>query len=225
MFNLYCRLKIIDDDECSFNDVTKNDDEIKFTKDDAPQIVGVIDDRPPELIANDFKNSDKWKGIVSNDYNWDKKTVEKHDLSLIRLQETTARPDSSPKLSSNLSFETGTFNKNYSPDLSPQRFRTSTCSDLFAERSADSKKKYSGDLSSERSRTFEKNYSENISSKELSLVAKKHVHTDTFQEQAVVKRDRRTGKRITLESALHESKEKNKQQEQKNHIYTRWGLG
>lgn len=36
------------------------------TGEDAPQIVGVIDDRPPELQALDYKNSDKWK-VVSND--------------------------------------------------------------------------------------------------------------------------------------------------------------
>lgn len=245
-------LKIIDDDEFSCNDI-KHDDEMIFTKEDAPQIVGIIDDRPPELIANDFKNSDKWKGIISNGDNSNKKTHDKQDLSPIRLQRKCRRSaDLSPKrftskVSPDLSPDRSkTSKKKYSPDLSPDSSRTSNkkySPDLSPERY--SSKKYSTDdksrnknQNSERSKDLNKNNSPDISSsqrfknssnifrsRESSFIAKQSIQLDEYQEQEVVRRDRRTGKRITLESTLHDKKEKDKQKEAKNEKYTRWGLG
>lgn len=238
----------------------KNDDEMIFTKEDAPQIVGVIDERPPELIANDFKNSDKWKGIISNNGdNSNQKKLDKQDLSPLRLQKKSRKstsPDLSPKRSK------------VSPDLSPDRSRTSKkkySPDLSPDRSSNYKKKYSPDLSPQRQRSSSsKNYSTDNKSRNKNQYtersnhsnrnnspdisrdtankdsssqrfknstnisqtkAKQSIHPDEYQNQEVVRRDRRTGKRITLESTLHDKKEKDKKQEVKNEKYTRWGLG
>lgn len=193
--NIYSSVRIIDDDEYFLNDI-QHDDELVFTKEDAPIIVGVIDERPPELIAEDFKNSDKWRGIISEGDN-SNHVKHKQDLSPVRSQKKSrvvASPDLSPKR----------FASN-SPDLSPKRF--------------------SSNNSSSKPRTVIKD-----SVKRGSTVSEKEKRDDkrtknSTDDQEVVRRDRRTGKRITLESTLNENKEKDKHQEAKNQIYTRWGLG
>lgn len=63
-------MKIIDDDV----DVSKNfnipEEELFAANEEAPQIVGVIDERPPELRLLDYRQSDVWKpvGEVVNDH-------------------------------------------------------------------------------------------------------------------------------------------------------------
>lgn len=244
----------------------KHDDEMIYTKEDAPQIVGIIDERPPQLIANDFKNSDKWKGIINNGDNSNKKSLNKQDLSPLRLQKKSRKstsPDLSPKRFTSKVFpdlshdRSRASKKNYSPDLSPDRSRSSkkkyspdlsperdisssskNCSPddqsrnkkHYTERSKHSNRNNISDISSNKankdssSQRFQN--SSNISqTKESSFSAKQFIHPDEYQNQEVVRRDRRTGKRITLESTLHDKKEKDKKQEVKNEKYTRWGLG
>ncbi|KAK9694795.1 Pre-mRNA-splicing factor of RES complex [Popillia japonica] len=57
------RIKIIDDDIDSviFNQAVEDD--LNAQNEDAPQIVGVIDDRPLELRISDYRDSDLWKPV------------------------------------------------------------------------------------------------------------------------------------------------------------------
>lgn len=59
-------MKIIDDDEDhSFKNREEIDNEDLFTTNqDLPVIVGVIDERPPELQVQDYRTSDKWKTLA-----------------------------------------------------------------------------------------------------------------------------------------------------------------
>ncbi|CAD7077626.1 unnamed protein product [Hermetia illucens] len=58
------RVKIVDDDVDFKRSKRYDDDDFILTGEDAPQIVGVVDDRPPELKAvEDFRNNSKWKSL------------------------------------------------------------------------------------------------------------------------------------------------------------------
>lgn len=214
----YSSVRIIDDDEYFLNDI-KHDDDLIYTKEDAPQIVGIIDERPPELIAEDFKNSDKWRGIISEGDNSNQVKHGKQDLSPVRSNKkrrVSASPDLSPKRCSN------------SLDLSPKRFSNSR--DLSPKRvSSNISSKSRTDIKDsfkQRSRVSEKDRRDYSQAKEsISIDKRTKNSTDDSQEHEVVRRDRRTGKRITKESTLNEKKEKDKHQEAKTQIYTRWGLG
>lgn len=48
-------------------DIDQKDLDLFTTNEDAPQIVGVLDDRPPELRAKDFLNNAKWKVVNTDD--------------------------------------------------------------------------------------------------------------------------------------------------------------
>lgn len=63
-------VKIIDDDIdlSKLHQIADEDLEVYAIGEDAPTIVGVVDDRPPELIAKeDYKNNGKWKVIADDD--------------------------------------------------------------------------------------------------------------------------------------------------------------
>lgn len=65
---IICRIKIIDDDIDASSQFDIPEDELFAANEDAPQIVGVIDDRPMALRVSDYRKNDVWKpvGSVSN---------------------------------------------------------------------------------------------------------------------------------------------------------------
>lgn len=63
-------VRIIDDDIdiSKLQKISDEDLEVYAIGEDAPQIVGVFDERPAELIAKeDYKNSERWKVLASDD--------------------------------------------------------------------------------------------------------------------------------------------------------------
>ncbi|XP_058465976.1 BUD13 homolog [Malaya genurostris] len=66
-------VKIIDDDDFAIHQQQHNEDESDLFAqgDEAPQIVGIIDERPPELKAKEDFNSSKWKKLtVDSEEGW-----------------------------------------------------------------------------------------------------------------------------------------------------------
>lgn len=60
----YCyRIKIIDDDVDVSSTFNIPEEELFATNEDAPQIVGITDDRPPELRIADYRQSDVWQPV------------------------------------------------------------------------------------------------------------------------------------------------------------------
>uniref|UniRef100_A0A1B0DGZ5 BUD13 homolog n=1 Tax=Phlebotomus papatasi TaxID=29031 RepID=A0A1B0DGZ5_PHLPP len=148
-------VKIIDDDI----DVSKmqhfqdNDDlEMLTTGEDAPQVVGVIDERPPELRAQDFKNSTKWK-VISDDNGYESSlTIQQLDRQSGRVEKSQTSKSSERRETSKKKYES-------SPDLSPPRKRN-TSADLSPPRRRSSpdlspkrRGKHSPDLSPPRRRS------------------------------------------------------------------------
>lgn len=56
-------MKIIDDDADVSNNFNIPEDELFAANEDAPQIVGVVDERPPELRIADYRQSDIWQPV------------------------------------------------------------------------------------------------------------------------------------------------------------------
>lgn len=56
-------MKIIDDDVDSSKNFDIPEEELFAANEDAPQIVGVIDERPPELRIADYRQSDLWQPV------------------------------------------------------------------------------------------------------------------------------------------------------------------
>lgn len=69
LFAFAFRVKIIDDDVDLSNNFDIPEEELFAANEDAPQIVGVIDERPPELRIADYRQSDLWQpvGEVTNE--------------------------------------------------------------------------------------------------------------------------------------------------------------
>lgn len=69
-FSLFCSsVKIIDDDDTGYNPAQFEIDEgdLYATNEEAPQIVGVIDERAPDVILKqDYQGSSKWKTFASS---------------------------------------------------------------------------------------------------------------------------------------------------------------
>uniref|UniRef100_A0A336K3E2 BUD13 homolog n=1 Tax=Culicoides sonorensis TaxID=179676 RepID=A0A336K3E2_CULSO len=129
------------DDDWDFSKIKHLDDDAEIEaavllNEDAPQIVGVIDERPPELKALDYKNK-LWKGL--NEIDRPSSTKSSKSLSIEVKFKKERHDDLSPKRS-----------RQKSPDLSPQRSRRrkSSDEDLSPKRS----RKRSEDLSPQRSR-------------------------------------------------------------------------
>uniref|UniRef100_A0A1B0GK13 BUD13 homolog n=1 Tax=Lutzomyia longipalpis TaxID=7200 RepID=A0A1B0GK13_LUTLO len=141
---------IIDDDV----DVSKiqhlHDDELEVlnTGEDAPQVVGVIDERPPELRAQDFKNSSKWK-LIADDNGFES------SLTVQELDRKSGRIEKSSK--GKREYRSRSKKDNSSPDLSPVRHRRKSGSQSPPRRRKSSdlspKRKRSPDLSPRRKRS------------------------------------------------------------------------
>lgn len=142
-------LKIIDDAD-EYKQSAQYDDELEaalLMNDEAPQIVGVVDERPPELKALDYKNS-RWKSLAeAGNVNQDetrkilkeelfakKRGIEKKetqrrtsgDNSPPRRKKSPERrrertPDISPPRKRERSLDNSPPRRRKSPDLSPKR--------------------------------------------------------------------------------------------------------
>ncbi|XP_063695858.1 BUD13 homolog [Culicoides brevitarsis] len=141
------------DDDWDFSKIKNMDDNAEIEasllmNEDAPQIVGVIDERPPELKALDYKNK-LWKGLNEVD-----ETSRDSDGSK-RRQERKRSEDLSPRRSrrdksEDLSPQRPRKNK-YDDDLSPKRSRRDKSEDFSPPRHR-KRRESDDDLSPKRSR-------------------------------------------------------------------------
>ncbi|CAO1326124.1 unnamed protein product [Diamesa serratosioi] len=58
-------VRIIDDDDYIDSNLEIDESDLYATNEEAPQIVGEIDDRPPELQVLDYRQNSKWKSLAS----------------------------------------------------------------------------------------------------------------------------------------------------------------
>ncbi|XP_055533269.1 BUD13 homolog [Wyeomyia smithii] len=122
-------VKIIDDDDTANPHQLQNEDESDLFAlgEEAPQIVGIIDERPPELKAKEDFNTSKWKKLsVDNENNWG--NVPKSNDSNIRsgTYATKSNRSNSPCQSSNSNFaqrDEGMVAPHRDSDESPPRRR------------------------------------------------------------------------------------------------------
>ncbi|XP_059620074.1 BUD13 homolog [Phlebotomus argentipes] len=139
-------VKIIDDDVdvSKMEQFRENDLELFTTGEDAPQVVGVIDERPPELRALDFKNNTKWK-VISDDNGYESSlTIQQLDRESGRVEKShTSKHSVSKKRRS--STDSSPVRRKRTPDLSPERRRS-------RDSSPDRRRKKSPDLSPDRRR-------------------------------------------------------------------------
>lgn len=152
------RVKIIDDDIdlSHLGNVNDEESDLFATGEDAPQIVGVIDDRPPELQALDYKNSNKWRVVSSNNEITSNKTLQ-HASRLSKNEDEVSSPKRQKQSSKH--------SKTYS-DLSPIRRKVrDDISPDSSSRDHHKRKKYkdSPDLSPKRK--FKNNSSPDLSPK------------------------------------------------------------
>lgn len=117
-------IKIIDDDDHNLDGtakMTEEELEMYAMGEDAPQIVGVIDDRPPELIAKeDYSKSIKWKGLDSgNNELLSNNDSAKQNNDLSPLRKNTDKGQKKRHRSPDQSPPRRKFNK--TPDSSPRR--------------------------------------------------------------------------------------------------------
>ncbi|KAI4472158.1 bud13 [Holotrichia oblita] len=84
------RVKIIDDDidAVVFNQAVEDD--LNAQNEDAPQIVGVIDDRPLELRISDYRDSDLWKPL-SGEHN-EARTIQNRDAKPTERRSSSYSP-------------------------------------------------------------------------------------------------------------------------------------
>lgn len=109
----HARVKIIDDDEHGHNAHDIDESELFATNEEAPQIVGVIDERAPDvLMKQEYLESGKWKKlgdleIMSKGHKHQKDRKRSRSIELYSLQ----KPDKALR------------QQNDSPDNSPPRKR------------------------------------------------------------------------------------------------------
>ncbi|GAB0088708.1 hypothetical protein DMENIID0001_031720 [Sergentomyia squamirostris] len=139
-------VKIIDDDVdlSKMQRFESNELELLTTGEDAPQVVGVIDERPPELRAQDFKNSTKWK-VFSSDNGFES------SLTVQQVNKESGRIEKSHVSGSS----TGRKRRDISPDLSPPRKKAgnSRRSNDLSPRKQSKSSKHSPDISPVRKRS------------------------------------------------------------------------
>ncbi|GLV45576.1 uncharacterized protein CBL_02596 [Carabus blaptoides fortunei] len=142
------RLKIIDDDidlPCNINENELNE---FLTAEDAPQVCGMIDDRPLALRLDDYRKSDKWKLVGSDDELKEQENKQTENSS----QKKTKYVDNDLPSSSNSSenrrksrFDNRQSDSDASP---PRKDRNHSESDVSPRR--ETKKNYDSDVSPPR---------------------------------------------------------------------------
>nr|XP_022903821.1 BUD13 homolog isoform X1 [Onthophagus taurus] len=210
------RVKIIDDDidVNLFNQAVEED--MSGANEDAPQIVGVIDERPPELRIDDYRKSDKWKPLGAiieiKEEEKSENEQENNDQSPIRRKRNDSDQDLSPP---RINDDSSPPRRNRNRDLSPKRSRSRWDRN---EKTLDGKKsglqsakevmKELEDLKRSEEEKFGK------ISKEVSGATAKTVF-----------RDRKTGKVRNFEEEATEKRKKQEKEDERNEKYTRWGRG
>lgn len=94
-----CSVKIIDDDDHARFDPDPEIDEgeLYALNEEAPQIVGVIDERAPEvLMKQEYMDSGKWKSLAANDKSKKKKKRRSPSVELVRSRDRDEVIDLSP---------------------------------------------------------------------------------------------------------------------------------
>lgn len=111
IFMLYVSLKIIDDDIDVPHNINENELNEFLTAEDAPQVCGIVDDRPLSMRVDDYRKSDKWKLVGSDD----------------ELKETEPTKNSHKNKRANYDSDLSpSRNKNSDSDASPPRKTQST---------------------------------------------------------------------------------------------------
>lgn len=152
------------------NKMTEEELEMYAMGEDAPQIVGVIDDRPPELVAKeDYTKSIKWKGLAS---------VSDEPISAKLADRKRSKTSKSPDKKSDLSPPRrgkGSHDispprrRHKNPDQSPPRRKMASSPDLSPRRKSDlsppRRRHRSPDLSPPRQRQSDKSPSSSTSNR------------------------------------------------------------
>lgn len=125
IFFLYFRINIVDDDIDLSQVANINEAELDCYNlgEDLPQIAGIIDERPAELIAKeDYKTSQKWKSLGDNETGTTN-LLEKYDTTDRNSNQRRKRsPDTSPPRRSKRSSDKSSPRRSKrSPDTSPPR--------------------------------------------------------------------------------------------------------
>ncbi|KRT78261.1 hypothetical protein AMK59_7038, partial [Oryctes borbonicus] len=132
------RVRIIDDnvDIVAFNQAVEED--LYAQNEDAPQIVGVIDDRPLELRISDYRDSDLWKPVG-----------EEHAIEIRNRMQNQTAPVTEKTLNKILDKPESITDK-YNDDYSPPRRKVSRFDRRSSSIQRDLKGKGSTDASPKR---------------------------------------------------------------------------
>lgn len=145
-------VKIIDDD-CDVLKPERSDDELILTGEDAPQIVGIIDDRPPGLkTIEDFRRSGKWKS-VSDNFSGKSSTNNQQKSNAKTSENSSLEVINQKSIDKDLNLKENKIRYDVKSDLSPRRIRKTRGSiDDISSRHESDYRNCSEDLSPRRSK-------------------------------------------------------------------------
>uniref|UniRef100_A0A8W7PUI6 BUD13 homolog n=1 Tax=Anopheles coluzzii TaxID=1518534 RepID=A0A8W7PUI6_ANOCL len=205
---------IVDDDldlSALQSRIDDNETDLFGLDEEAPQVVGIIDERPPELRAKEDFSSAKWKALNANDGGFD--TMLRANESKRPDGNAEARDRESPPRRNQLAEQRRIKQEPRSPSTSASRHAP-------AEKMAktlDGKRAGLQDAKSLR----EEN--EQHRAREREALMKLSDEMSGRYAETVVRE--KGGRRRDVEKELREELAKRKHDEKKKEIYTRWGKG
>lgn len=151
-YSMHFRVKIIDDDDVGYNANQNMDESDVFaTNEEAPQIVGIIDERAPDVIMKqEYLESGKWKKLGNSEAKA-KTAIERQSISSDRSPPRKRKdsPDNSPPRKRRSSSDQSPPRRNEFFNKSPARRRDS--SDVSPPRRSRKERVYSPKRRSDRS--------------------------------------------------------------------------